>query len=85
MKKYKSYLPWLLLTLLFCDAASLADVSYPPSQTNCQLTANPDECLRKAANQPGTPVALNSYALTSDTLGLSGPWSFTLRYDQDLT
>lgn len=84
MKKYQRYLPWLLPLLLFCDAASLADLNYSTTEKNCQLTANPDECLRKAAAQTGTPVNLNNYALTSDTLGLSGPWSFTLRYDQDL-
>lgn len=84
MKKYKSYLPWLLLLLLFCDVASLADLSNPMTAQNCQLTANPDECLRKATNQSGTPINLNNYSLTSDTLGLSGPLSFTVSYDEDL-
>lgn len=52
----------------------------------CQMTPNPDECLRKLTGQQGTPVSFNpaNYPLTSDMLGLSGPVSFMLRYDADL-
>lgn len=52
----------------------------------CQTAPNPDECLRRLAAQQGTPVSFDvtNYPLTSDLLGLSGPVSFMLRYDQEL-
>jgi hypothetical protein len=52
----------------------------------CQMTPNPDKCLRKLTSQQGTPVSFSpaNYPLTSDMLGLSGPVSFMLRYDADL-
>jgi hypothetical protein len=79
---------WFLLALLFANSA----FSYPneasptPAEKTCQMAANPDECLRKLNNPSGTPAQFNlaDYPLTSDLLGLSGPLSFVLRYDEDL-
>lgn len=67
-------------------ASSPTAAQQAAAEKACQKAPNPDECLRRLAIQQGTPVNfdLTNYPLTSDLLGLSGPVSFMLRYDQEL-
>jgi hypothetical protein len=67
-------------------ASSPTAAQQAAAEKACQKAPNPDECLRRLAIQQGTPVSFDvtNYPLTSDLLGLSGPVSFMLRYDQEL-
>lgn len=71
---------------IFPDATIFATIATPAtSAVDCRMAANPDECLIQQNQAKEQDFNINNIIpLNTDALGLSGPFSASVKYDDDL-
>lgn len=77
----------LLLSTASLAMSSPSPVTGTPFGTeDCRLVPNPDECYRAQSEQRFSPYSPSiPTSISTETLGLSGPFQADLRYDADLS